>query len=140
MKSLPNTEFIDLIALAKRMDHLYNDENLPFVFCEFEVLRDEQGNRVGDRFLSMTRSCKSFWGYEAEEMIGKSYKMFENPQNTIESEKIIKRNVENGEAADMYRNEYVHKDGTLVKNCWLTGNANDDVIISICFRDPYQYR
>lgn len=132
MNSQTITRYVDLINMAYRYEHVYADPKNPFVLCEFEAMVDENDVIVDNRFLTMSASAEVFWGYKPEEMIGKSYKIFEHSADHFESDEIVNQNIKNGTPVNAYRNIYKHKNGQLIHNLWFSSNPIDYKFVCIC--------
>jgi len=87
---------------------------------------DEEG-----RFLMVSKACKSTWGYQPEELIGKRFidlVLEEDKAATIE----IARSIIAGNNVADFENRYIRKDGGTVPVMWsATWNAEERTMFSI---------
>lgn len=124
----------EIVNAGIRILSLLSLENNPFVLCEYETISDEKGNIIGDRFIKMAKSCKTLWGYEPSEMIGRSFRDFVIEKDIKSGENELENNVKGEAPKSGYINTYRHKDGTEVKTMWIISKPIDSVFTCVAKR------
>ena len=97
---------------------MFENEELPFFLCVFDLERLE--------FLTVSKSCKSIFGYNQKEMEGGKFIDF--IFDAVEAEKGLKaidENLNTGVNLIGFENHYKHKNGSIVEVVWYTGKGKD---------------
>ncbi|SHI53131.1 PAS domain S-box-containing protein [Arenibacter nanhaiticus] len=87
-----------------------------------------------NRFVQISAACKSSWGYEPRELIGKNYLRFivlEDQEATIQTDTEIK----NGKPVRTFENRIIHKNGTIVYTMWSAKWDEDEKLFYCTAKD-----
>ncbi|CAN5394305.1 hypothetical protein BH20VER3_BH20VER3_16350 [soil metagenome] len=106
------------LASAHQANQLIMD-NSQDVICSL----DTQG-----RFLSTNAACKSLWGYEPEELIGRCYLVLVHPEDRARS-KQVEEGTRSGEKITDFVNRCQRKDGSFVDVLWSASWSEADEIL-----------
>ena len=83
-------------------------ENSQDVICSI----DESGN-----FIHVSKAAQAIWGYEPEELRGKSYEKLVHEEDRIITA-LTAHEIMQGKPVTMFENRYIRKDGTVVPMLW----------------------
>lgn len=86
------------------------------------------------RFISVSAASKSVFGYEPEELIGKTYINYVTSETKEITEKIVLE-VMNGVSVTDFENEYYKKDGTTVSLIWSVRWDEEEQLMFTIARD-----
>ncbi|MGI8890219.1 MAG: PAS domain S-box protein [Chthoniobacterales bacterium] len=106
------------LASAHQANQLIMD-NSQDVICSL----DTQG-----RFLSTNAACRSLWGYEPEELIGRCYLVLVHPEDRARSKQVEDGTRTGGRITD-FVNRCLRKDGSLVDVLWSASWSEADEIL-----------
>jgi PAS domain S-box-containing protein len=83
------------------------------------------------RFLSVNAACRSLWGYEAEELIGRVYLALVHPEDRARSRQMEEEARADGKVSD-FVNRCLRKDGTEVDVLWSASwSASDEILFCV---------
>jgi PAS domain S-box-containing protein len=105
-----------------------NEENKKILDSSLDIITtvDENG-----RFVKISAACEKVWGYTPEELIGKEYIDFVNPEDKHVS-KQIEENIINGINENYFQNTYIRKDGSKVPMVWTSiWDENDKMFYAV---------
>ena len=118
------TELMKKLAIGQTALQIFDNESLPFFLCVFDLETLE--------FLTVSKSCKKVLGYDQSEMEGEKFLKF--MANNIEAKKgldAIDENLEKGKNVSGFKNNYKHKNGSIVEIIWYTGKGKDSKTFAI---------
>jgi PAS domain S-box-containing protein len=89
------------------------------------------------RFISVSQACLKMWGYEPEEMIGRSFLEFVSPEDAARThdEDV---SILSGKITTNFENCYVHKNGWLVPVVWTSYWSATEQLVFAVARDNTQ--
>lgn len=92
-------------------------------FSQFQQLLDSLGEVVcaidrDNRFVYINQGCKEAWGYEQNELIGRSCFDLIVDDDKLSSYQALHRFLTHGISTE-FENEYYHKDGSVVVMSWI---------------------
>ena len=114
---------LDLERLATKLEKVMNSSM--DVICSL----DEKGN-----FLQVSKASFFIWGYEPEELIGKSNLDFVAPQ-FIQPTLQASKNIVKGAVYTDFQNNFIHKDGHQVSLVWSARWDKEEQIMFCVARD-----
>ena len=68
-------------------------------------------------FVAVNAASENVWGYKPEELLGKNYRDFLNPDDTEKTVKVVSA-IKSGTPVTIFENRYIHKNGHIVPVIW----------------------
>lgn len=116
--------------LTKQRDEMTNKANKFFEqSINLLIIGDFQG-----KIIELNSAVKRMFGYEVEEMIGKSFLEYLHPED-MEKTKEVMRKLSKGEVVHYFENRYRHSDGSYRTLAWSANSEVKDQLMFISAQD-----